>query len=306
MNAPAERMIPERFDVSLAVTPDLVVKLKLADGVLEMAQSFVIDCAEVAQIVADNRNSNLKAIATFKELKKGFVAPAKTIIANAEALFDPGLEELEAAVKHSNANLLGWQQSEDKRLAAEKAERDAEDRRIRQEAERKAAEVRAKAEEEARENQRRAAEAEAKRQQAIREGNAKEAARQAAERARQEEKAAAAIENGNAKAQEATLAAAAVSASTPAPVATKIAGNSFRENWIAEFKSGLDAAAVKLQIVQAICGNAVNSAAARPDLLALLEIDMSAANRRAKALKKLANIPGMETRDAPIAAGSRK
>lgn len=298
MNAP-ERIIPERFDVSLPVTQAITVNLKLADGALATAQSYEIDSNDMAQIVADQRNTFLKNITTIKELKKGFVAPAKVIIANAEALFDPALDELDASVKHLNAGLLTWDQKEKERMAKEKAEREAEERRIRQKAEQEAAAARAKAEDEAREARRKAEEAEEKRQQAIREGNAKEAARLAAESAKQEEKAAAAIENGNAKAAEAQMHATAIAAAAPAPEPVKIAGNSFRKNWIAEIKPGLNEAAVKTMIATA----AVNG---RPELLALLDLNMSQCNKLAKAYEAAANIPGMVTRDAPVTAGSRK
>lgn len=304
MNAP-ERIMPTGFEVSLPVTQDIVVQLKLADGALITAQSYEIDSPDMAQIVADQRNVNLKNIATLKELKKGFVAPAKAIIANAESLFDPAIEELGLAKDCLNGKLLGWQQSEDKRIAQERAEREAAERKARQEAERKAAEERARAEAVAAEQRRKEAEAEAARVQAVKDGNARAAASAAAAVARAREAAVAAIENGNARAADVQMQATAIAAAAPVAEITKITGNSFRENWVAEFKPGLDEETVKLLIVKAICGNAVNSAAARPELLALLDLNMSACNKTAKAFKTVTSIPGMVAVDRPITAGRK-
>lgn len=306
MNAP-ERIIPTQFAVSLPVTQDVVVKLKLADGALELAKSFVIDSSDVAQIVADQRNANLKSVALLKEIKKNFVKPAKEIIANAEALFDPALEELDAAIRHQNGTLLTWQQSEDKRLAEERRVREAEERRVRQEAEQKAAALRAKAEEEERVKRQKAAEAEELRKQALEKGDAREASRLAGESAKLNQQADAAIENGNAKAQEVHMAATATVAATPILQATKVTGNSFRENWIAEAKPGFTERDIVAAIARAaMIGEPENNVAPRPELLALLDLNTSAARSMAKTYKGLANIPGMVTRDQPVVAGSRK
>jgi len=299
MNARTELAIPESFAVTLPVTPEVIVKLKLADGALTTAQSYEIDSTDMAQIVADQRNGYLKTITTLKELKKGFVKPAKDIIANAEALFDPALEELDLAVKHLNGGLLTWDQKEKARIDQEHREREAEDRRIRQDAERKAAEETARAEAKAAEQYRIAAEAEKARQKALAEGNARAAAAAAAQVAVANKKADAAIENGQAKAAEAINTAAAVVAATPETHQAKIQGNSFRTNWVAEINPGLSEDDVKLLIVEAICNG-------RAELFALLDLNMSACNKTAKGFEGRTNIPGMTARNSPVTAGSRK
>jgi ATPase subunit of ABC transporter with duplicated ATPase domains len=182
-----------------------------------------------------------------------------------------------------------------KRLADEaRRTREAEERRARQEADAKAAAERARAEEQAAAARKLAEEAEAKRVAAVAEGNKRAAAAAAAEKAKQEEQARSVIENGEAKAMELQLAAAAAPTTVVAPEPVKLAGFSTRENWVAEFAAGMREDDVKLALCQAIAGG-------RPDLLALLAIDMPAANRLAKAQKKNMHAPGLQAVNRPVA-----
>jgi hypothetical protein len=176
--------------------------------------------------------------------------------------------------------------TEQKRLADEaERQRQAEERRVRQEAEAKAAAERAKAEQIAAEQRRQAEAAEAARRKAEAEGNAKAAARAAAEAATLQEKAVATIENADAKAAE-TIMAAQAALQLPPATAEKVAGFSLRDNWKAELHPGKGEYAVIALIVEAIANG-------RSDLLALLKLDMSAADKLAKALKGAMNVPGM-------------
>ena len=134
------------------------------------------------------------------------------------------------------------------------------------------------------------------------EGNAKAAAEQerqaraaAAERARQEEAERTRVEEGEARAQQATLQAAA---SGPVAVAApaKIAGFSSRDNWVADFEPGKTEDDVKLWIIKAIVTGGRN------DLLSLISLDAGAVKRLAKALRVNFNVPGMKAVNKPVAA----
>ncbi len=322
MNAPERLPLTVSLQMPADVQPLLVQSL----GAVELANAFEIDCAEVAQAAQDQRIAFKKINVVLEAKYKGYVAPAQAIIAQARADWKPAIEANEQAYAILGTKLLKFQEEETARVAAENRAREEAERKARQEAEQKAAAERARAEEVQRQKQEQAnreaeararAEAEARaaaadRQRAIDEGN-KEAAREAAERERKakeeaqaraaaeakaNEQARTVVDNAEAAAQTRTMEAAA---SKPAPAATvaKIAGLSARENWIAELAPGKTEDDAKLAIITAI-------AAGRPELASLLKLDLSAANKLAKALKTNANIPGMICRNAPIAASRGK
>jgi len=120
-------------------------------------------------------------------------------------------------------------------------------------------------------------------------------ASQTAERARQEEAERTRVEEGEARAQQATLQAAA---SGPVAVAApaKIAGFSSRDNWVADFEPGKTEDDVKLWIIKAIVTGGRN------DLLSLISLDAGAVKRLAKALRVNFNVPGMKAVNKPVAA----
>lgn len=182
-----------------------------AARMLASAQSFVIDCAEMAEAAAEDLGivkAKLKVLEEKRtELKKPVLEAGKRIDAMFKELSE-GYLKAEAVLKNA---LVGWQESERKRLEAE--------RRIQEEAARKL-----------REQQ----EAEARRQ-AEEARKAEEAARTAAAAGD-----AAAAAEAQAKAAEAAQAAAvaqetaqAIEHMAPAVVAApaKLAGVSMREDW---------------------------------------------------------------------------
>jgi hypothetical protein len=253
--------------------------------------------------LAQETNTELRSvkatIARVKEQKDGFVAPAKQIIANAHALFDPAIQALVAAEMHLKGQLTAYTEREDKRLEDARRAREAEERAARQKAAEDAAAVLARAEQEAQQRAREAAEAEARRKAAEDAGNDRAAKAAAAEKAKAEEQARAAIENGAAKAAEATLAASAFPANAVVPERVKIDGYSTRENFVAELDTGCTEDIAKDRIVAAI-------AAGRTDLRPLLALDMVAANRLAKALKGSMNVPGLRAVDRPVGTSRKK
>jgi hypothetical protein len=171
---------PPRLHVDLNMTADDYAQLSRETGAVEVAQTFQIDSQDMAIAANDELKSVKARITKIKEMKKGFTQPAKAIIAQAEAIFDPALNALEGAEKFLKAGLLTWNE-ERERLAAEarrKAEEEA--RKARQDAERKAAEEQARAEEKARAEREAAAKAEGQRRKAEAEGNTRAAAAAAA------------------------------------------------------------------------------------------------------------------------------
>ncbi|HXC40158.1 MAG TPA: hypothetical protein VN667_14565 [Burkholderiales bacterium] len=302
------REAPAPMTVSLAITPDMLNLLRSEEGALSVAQGYEIDCAEMAQQANLELRRVKAAIPEIKRLRDGFLAPAKTIIANAEALFNPALKALEQSEAVLKGRLLAFQQAEQRRADEERRAAEAAARRARQEAEAKAAAERARAEALAAEERRKAAEAEERRKAAEAEaeraradGDAKaaaEAARRAASAAaavaKAEERATNVVSNAEATATELALTAAATNIA-PVAAPTAISGFSQRKNWIAELSDSIGTEnAAKLEIVKSI-------AAGRTELLALLSLDWSAAKKMAKALESNFNVPGLVARNAPIA-----
>ena len=112
------------------------------------------------------------------------------------------------------------------------------------------------------------------------------------------------MENGEAKAQSVQMhAAAAASAQAPVQEATKIAGQSTKENWVAVLADGVTEEQAVSKIVNAI----VNEK--RDDLLALLFVDLTARgplNKLAAAQKGHMRVPGYRAANQPVIAGKRK
>jgi len=327
--------IPTELSVRIPVTTAVANQIKPA-GALALAQEFTIDGPEMAQIAADQRKDWAGQIDHIKKMRLDFLNPAKLIVEAAAKWFNHPIEDREAGRELLGQKLLTWDTQEKARISAENAKREAESRRIRQEADAKAAAERARAEEVARAERVKAAAAEAERLRQVaeaerlrREGDAKAAAEAdrkakaaAADAAKATEKAAAATENGEARAQETALQAAAAATAAPMVEQVKASGMSVRSNWIARLQPGVTEEAALILIVKAAATETdlplglralvpgdvliVKPAATRPDLIALLKLDASALNKLAKALKNNMNVPGYVAVDEPVIAGSRK
>lgn len=291
----------EELRVTMQLSPDAKREIS-STGALALAKAYEVDCPEMAQALADERTGWAKKIDRIKQMEKESLAPAKKMLEDMKAWgskwFGPALTDLEAARELAGQKLLAWDQAEKARLAREQAERDAAARKLRQEAEAKAAAERARAEEQAKEARRKAAEAAEAQRKAEAEGNARAAAAAAAARAKAEEQAVAAVENGEARAQQATLEAAVMVQAAPVAESVKIVGQAVKDNWLAELKAGLSEDDAKALIVA--------EAASRPELLGLLKLDTAAVNKMAKALKGAMRVPGFTAANRPLLAGSRK
>jgi len=288
--------------LTLAMDDAQRARLREAEGIVAVAESYIIDTPQMADFV----NTELRSIKTrlkiIEEMRRDFLEPAKLLFAKAEKWFDPARLALGSAETILKTKLTGWTQ-EQERIAAEARRRAEEEaRRQRQEAEAKAAAERARAAAAAAEARRKAEEAEAARQKAVAEGNTRAAAAAAAAGAKAEEQARAAIENGEAKAMQAQLEAAAAPSTIAVQELAKIAGFSMRKNWIAELPENTTIEQARESIARAIFGLAHDAPLARPDLLSLLAVDMKTANQLAKALEANFNAPGLLARNAPIAA----
>lgn len=304
MGAPPE----QKLSVSLNLTPQLVADLGRETGALTVAQTYVIDSPEMAVEANTELQDVKRRLKLVEDWRERFLAPVRQLTDTANEFFNPARQALQGAEAHLKTALLGWNKKEEERVAAERRNAEEAARRARAEAEAQAAAQRARAQQEADEKRRQAALAEAERQrqerEAVRlraEGNAKaaaEAARAAAtaaaESAKREEEAQAKIEAGEAKAQQTTMAAAAIPMEVVAGPA-KLAGFGSRENWGAELAPGKTEDEVKVAICSAIAGG-------RTDLFALIALDMKAAGKLAKALKANFNVPGLNAVNRPVAA----
>lgn len=272
--------------VTLRMDDETHAALRRNEGAVALAESFIVDCPEMADEAAQQLRRWATGMTRVDKMYKSFIEPAKQIIDHAKNLFNPATRALLEADAILRGKLMAYT-TEQQRIVEEQRRVAMEAERIaRQKAE--AAAERARAAARAAELQRQAAEAEAARAKAAAEGNARAAAEAAASAAKLTEKANAALANGEAKANSAQLEAAASVMIVAAPA--KIDGFGTRDNWKAEFVTNELVALPK--IVAAI-------AAGRTDLLALLCVDMKAADRLAKALKSAFSVPGMTAVNRP-------
>lgn len=288
------------FVVSLQMDGTIQRQLTVLEGAMVEAQAYEIDSPEMAEIVNAELRSVIQRKKQVKEWKEGFVAPAKTIISNAEKLFDPALVALGDAEIHHKGLLKGWTEKEEWRITDQRRKAEDEARRIRQEAEQKAAAERARAEQQAAEERRKAEAAEQERQRAEVEAARartdgdkqaalaaeRRAAAAAAEAAKRDELARAKTEEGEAKAQNAELSAmATIQAAAPATVTSTPSGFGLKTNWVARLKPYTK----EIDVIKAIAAEL----AARPELVSYLLLNIGAASKAAKAMRENFNVPGL-------------
>ena len=253
------------------------------------------------QAEAEEANAMLKEVKAdakyIEEMLEGIVGPFKAGIARITALFRPQLNDRAAAEKVLKEKLVAFKALSDKRQAEERQKAEAERRRLANEATEKVAADRARAEEQARAERALAEEADRKRSAALAEGNAAAAAEAAAAAAAANERAQAVVADAEASAQTA-LFEAEVSAPV-VPVQAKLAGSSFRDNWVAELADGFDADKAKAAIVAAI-------GLGDTQLLAFLDINESVLNQAAKSYKTNLKVPGYVAANRQVMASRRK
>ncbi len=285
----------EELSVVIRKDPSAVEMISVGMTALDIALSWgPIEDSETAAAVSEERNAAKKSIAALDALYKKMVEPGKAIIELARDWFKPAINSQVASVEHYNTLLIDWDRRETKRIEEENARREAENRRIRAEAEQKAAAERARAEQEAADRLREAQASEALRKKAEADGNAKAAQEHAAASAKASEQAQAALQEGAQRANEAQM--AAVSATSKGPERVAVGGTTFRKNYVAKLAVATESDAVK----------AISAALpSRPELVGVLCIDWSAANKMAKALEENFNIPGLKAENDKIPAKAK-
>lgn len=294
----------QQFAATLVVTTELRNMLVSNAGALDEVRTYAIDDANTAQMVADEMNAIKKRHNRLVETKATFTKPAQDILVAANNLFNAPIKSLNEAESWCKGLLAGWDEKERNRIALERQEREAAERKVRQEAEAKAAAERARAQEIADQKRREQEEQERKAREAREAGDKRAAAAAEAAAAKAGAQAVAAIETGAAKAQELELTAAVSTQAAPAPIAQAVVGVQMRDNWIPRLKQGTDADTAKRLIVL----QAAMDFQGRGDthLLACLEIDMTTVRRLAKGLKTSMNVPGFEAINDRSVAGKNK
>ena len=295
-----QEQIEPPHDITLSIPlTDAHRRAMLANGAaLRLAESYVIDCHEVAETAAAEILTINKQIAGIKTMYEDLGREPKSTLSKLKAWFMPGITEREMAIDIIKERLKGWDAQERTRIAVENKQREEAAAKIRREAEARARAEEDRAQQIARDKQREADEQEAKRKQAEADGNTRAAAAAAAARGRAEQEAAAAFNVGAAKAEQHHLAAAA-SAIGAAPVEqARVAGATMRDNWIAKLKPDTTEAQARALIVTAAANN--------PMLLGVIEINESALNKLAKGLHEAFDVPGYVAVNDRLIAGKRK
>jgi DNA repair exonuclease SbcCD ATPase subunit len=298
--APAVPQSPKTLNASIVISTADLLQLRSYENELELAKEAFPAVFPLPPEVADMAGSELIRLRSrFKEIdekRKKYISPAQQIIDQANADHQPALKSIKAADEYI-ADVLSQDQVARKRIADEARRRQEEEARAaRAIEEKKAAEERARAEAEARaraEESRRLAE-EAERDKTNAEALARsEAAKIVAENAASTAEAAA----------QSSLELSTMPIAMPAPVtARKVAGLDMRDHWVAELDG--DEESAKRKLIEGAVGTQMLGFV-RPDLLALLTIDMVAANRLAAGLKQALNVPGLIARNVPVPAKSR-
>jgi hypothetical protein len=296
----------ERPPVSSVVTVSDNIQSTLARhrGALEYAREAypVIETVEVANDCSIHLKALKHAEDEVATAKAELLDPVKRWI---EKWISPTHDSIKLAIEHCNTALLAFKKREDERVARERREAEEADRKARAEAQARAAAEEARARQAAEQKRREEEEAERKRKAAEEEGNKREALKQAALVARLREEAAAREEAGRQEADRIRQEAAAI-APTEVRQAEKVTGFSTRKNWKAKLGPNTTEDNAILKIAAGIFGLEIKDRNpgeklslefcydARPELIAMLKIDWTAANKTAKAHEANFNVPGLE------------
>lgn len=297
-------VLEERPAVSSVVTVSDNIQSTLARhrGALEYAREAypVIETVEVANDCSVYLKGLKRAEDEVAAAKSELLDPVKRWI---EKWINPTHESIKLAIDHCNGILLTFKKREDERVARERREAEEADRKARAEAAARAAAEEARARQAAEQKRREEEEAERQRKAAEESGNKREAEKQAALAARLREEATAREEAGRQEAERIRQEAAA-RVPTEVQEAPKVSGFSTRKNWKARLAPNTTEDQAILKIAAGIFGLKIVerggkgpyefSETARSELIAMLKLDMVAANKAAKALENNFNIPGLE------------
>lgn len=300
MNEPEQVIpaLPDNVSVVVHITQAVRDSILNVGSAVALAETYVIDSNDMAQIAQEEIKTFAQQITNIEKMRDDLMVEPKNTLEKIKGWFNPSIADKTNAITLLKQRVGGWLTAERNRIALENKQREEESRKARQEAEAKARAEIARAEEQAAEKRRQAEAAEVARRNAEAEGNARAAAAAAAQAAKLREQAESAIENGAARATEVQLEAAARSTVVAPVEQAKISGIQMRDNWVAEFEPNIteDQATA---LIAAECGT-------RPELLSLLKLDASAANKLAKAQHNAMRVPGMRAVNRQIVAAARK
>ncbi len=304
-------VIPDSLQITVPVSDDIRKSLMNVGQAMKMANAYVIDSNDVAQMAQNDVKELTIGATRFETVMNDLMVEPKRSIEKIKGWFKPAIEDRKAAALVLKNKLSGWMLSEKQRVDRENREREEAERKARQEAEARAAAEMARAEEEARAKLKAANEAEAARKAAEEAGNKRAAAAAAAQSARLRQEADARLESGAAKAQDAHMqAAATVSAPVEAP--QKIKGFSMATKWIAEPLPNIGFDTIKLYVARAAVGIEIDEqgqprlTAPRPELMALLTLETGTCDRWAAGMKTAMRIPGMQAKETFVARSAKK
>jgi len=280
----------------VVVGPDALGLIRAGISTLAVAQAYEFDSQEIAESAAAELRTIAALRTRIEDMRGSITAPARLIIENARGMFKPALEHLDRAELFLKDGLKGWTKLLEDRAALVRRQNEENERKARAEAEAQAAALRAAAEERSKAELAKAAAAQAAMEVAQAAGKKSEVARLAAQAASATQRAENAVAAGEAAAQDAVLEAGAATVVMPT-VATKVAGFTTRERWVAQFQTGIGAA----QAIRLIA----RELQSRPELVAYLSLDESALNKTAGAQKSAFNVPGFVAVNDPVAARAR-
>lgn len=254
--------------------PDRAVLMRQANASLEIAEVYVIDCPAMYEAAADDLKDIKTKAKELEDRRKAITGPLDKAKKEVMDLFRDPMEVLTRAEAVLKRAMLTYQQDEERKRQEEQRRLEAQARQERAAMEAQAAAARAEAE----------AEAARLREQAESEraaGNAT-AAEQLLTQATET------VEVATAEAAVIEATAEVIPMPTATMAAAKASGISTRGTWKAEV---MDKQALIAHV------------AANPDLLDLLDINQSALNSLARALKANAKLPGVRVyEDKQIAA----
>lgn len=293
--APESRNLEARITISAG---DMAA-LRRFETVLEFEREAfpVVDDPQMANLVGIELSSLRERWADIEAKRQKYIAPAQEIIDQANADHQPALKAIKAADQYLAGLLSRWQTKQE-RIADEsrrEAERMAREARAKQERELAAERVRLETE------ARQVAEAASKAMTAAAEkGDAKAvgAAVAMAEESLQLRDAA------DAKAQEQIELATEPLHVAPVAEPIKVANVEMRAHWVCERDGSDDEVKAKL-VLGMVCLSGGSIVINRRELLALLDLNIASANKKASAEKQLFNVPGMRAVNKPVAARER-
>jgi len=274
METTAVTLRPQQFQASITITEEGLRLARQCEGLFQVAQAYEIDGPPMASAAADEVREIKSRRARLKEVRDGFIRPAKEIMDNASALFDPALNALDDAEKMLRGKLDVWNEQERKRIAEERRIQEQAAAEARRKAEEEAAALRAKAEAQAAELRRREEEVRRKAEEGDK--------RAAAEAAKLAQRAESVLE----EAADKTAALHAQAAAVPLPEVNdqKVSGLGSRGRWVAEVTD-------MTAFLTAISG--------RTEFHTLVKIDQGALNKLAGVMKHVLEktIPGTKVKE---------